>query len=99
MKVLSKSFLLHLEETITIGELKVTALASVMGTKEGFDIEFADHYNIFYMGLPIEGYGNWSKFRDFHKEMGIDFDKHLTSKFEEIFTVETVKEFVNKIEF
>lgn len=99
MKLIAKSFVLHLEETITVGELKTTLLASVMGTKEGFDIEYTDQIDTSYMGMEIKGYQNWRKFRDFHKEMGIDFDAYLQKKFEEIFTVEAVKKYVNKITF
>ncbi len=99
MKLQSKSFMLILEEDVTIGELKLTLLAQVMGTKEGFDIEFMDHYDITYMGIEIKGYDNWRKFRNFHKEMGIDYDFHLIKKFNEIFTVEAVKKIVNKVTF
>jgi hypothetical protein len=99
MKLQSKSFMLHLTEDITIGELKMTLVAQVMGTKEGFDIEFIDSYDISYMGIEVKGWQNWKKFRDFHKEMGIDYDAHINKKFEEIFNVATVKKYVNKIEF
>ena len=99
MKVQSKSFMLMLTEEVQVGELKTTLVAQVMGTKEGFDIEFIDQIDTSYMGIPIEGYLNWKKFRDFHKEMGIDFDAHLQTKFEGIFTKDAVKKYVNKIEF
>ena len=99
MKLTSKSFMLILEETITIGELKATLEAQVMGTKDSFDIEFLDIDEITYMGTPIEGYANWRKFKEFHKEMGIDFSSHINKKFDEIFTQEVVKEFVNKVKF
>jgi imidazole glycerol phosphate synthase subunit HisF len=99
MKLESKSFMLTLTEDVQIGELKVTLIAQVMGTKEGFDIEFMDQIYTSYMGIPIEGYLNWKKFRDFHKEMGIDFTAHLQTKFDEIFTIATVKKYVTKIEF
>jgi len=98
MKLVSKSFMLHLEEDITIGELKMTLLAQVMGTKEAFDIEYTDNYNISYMGIEIKGYQDWKKFREFHKGMGIDYEAHIQKKFDEIFNVASVKEYVNKIE-
>lgn len=99
MKLTSKSFMLHLEEDITIGELKATLVAQVMGDKDSFDIEYIDNYNISYMGIEIKGYENWKKFRAFHKEMGIDFDAHMSKKFNEIFTQDAVKEIVNKVTF
>ena len=99
MKLVSKSFMLMLTEDVQVGELKATLVAQVMGTKEGFDIEFTDQYDISYMGIEISGWQNWKKFRDFHKDMGIDYDAHLQKKFEEIFNVESVKKYVNKITF
>jgi len=99
MKLQSKSFMLHLEEEVTIGELKATLVAQVMGTKEGFDIEFIDTYDISYMGIEIKGYDNWNKFRKFHKEMGIDFDAEFNKKFDVIFTKEAVGEIVKDVKF
>ena len=99
MKLTAKSFMLNLEETITVGELKANLVAQVMGTKEGFDIEFMDIIDITYMGIEINGWQNWKKFREFHKEMGIDFQAHIDKKFDEIFTKEAVEEFVKKIKF
>ena len=99
MKLTAKSFMLNLEETITVGELNANLVAQVMGTKEGFDIEFMDIIDITYMGIEINGWQNWKKFREFHKEMGIDFQAHIDKKFDEIFTKEAVEEFVKKIKF
>ena len=99
MKLQSKSFMLMLTEEVQIGELKTTLVAQVMGTKEGFDIEFMDQINTSYMDIELGGWQNWKKFRDFHKEMGIDYDAHLQKKFEEIFNVASVKKYVNKVEF
>jgi hypothetical protein len=99
MKLQAKSFMLTLTETVKVGELETTLVAQVMGTKEGFDIEYTDQMNTSYMGIELNGWQNWKKFRDFHKEMGIDYDTYLQKKFEEIFTVEAVKKYVNKIEF
>jgi len=99
MKLTAKSFMLNLEETITVGELKLTAVAQVMGDKDSFDIEFSDVTDVSYMGIEINGWQNWKKFREFHKEMGIDFQAHIDKKFDEIFTKEIVEEFVKKIKF
>ena len=99
MRLVAKSFLLHLEEEITLGELKLTLLAQVMGTKDAFDIEHTDNFNISYMGIEINGWQDWKKFRDFHKGMGIDFDKAIQSEFEKIFDVPNVKLFVDRVAF
>ena len=97
MKLTHKSFMLNLEETVTVGELKTTLIAQVMGDKDNFDIEFMDHDETTYMGIPIDGYNNWKKFKQFHLDMGIDFGAILSAKFDEIFTKSAVKEFASKI--
>ena len=99
MNLISKSFLLTLAEEVNIGELEMTLVAQVMGDKNGFDIEHLETMNVTYMGVPIEGYQNWKKFRDFHKEMGIDFDKAIDSEFEKIFDKPNVQQFVDKVKF
>ena len=99
MKLESKSFMLMLTENVKVGELEATLVAQVMGDKDAFDIEFCDTINISYMGIELNGYQNYKKFREFHKEMGIDFDAHLNKKFDEIFTKDVVKKFVNKVTF
>ena len=99
MKLTHKSFMLNFEETVTVGELKATVIANVMGTKTGFDIDFMDITNITYMGIDISGYQDWKKFREFHKEMGIDYHAHLLKKFNEIFTEEAIQKHVNKVTF
>lgn len=99
MKLQSKHFILTFTEDVQVGELKATLVAQVMGTKEGFDIEFTDQFDVSYMGIGISGYTDWRKFRDFHKSIGIDYDAHLNKKFEEIFNVASVKQYVDKIKF
>jgi len=99
MKLHSKHFILTLTEDVQVGELKTTIVAQVMGNKEEFDIEFTDQINTTYMGIDVSNYQDWRKFRDFHKGMGIDYDAHLQKKFDEIFTSESVKKYVNKITF
>ena len=99
MKLANKCFMLTLQEDVTIGNLKATLVAQVMGNKSGYDIEYIDTDNITYMGIDINGIQNWRKFRDFHKEMGIDFDEILSKEFDKIFTEEVVKDIVNALEF
>jgi len=99
MKLHSKHFILTLTEEVQVGELKATLVAHVMGNKDEFDIEFTDQINTSYMGIDMSNYQDWRKFREFHKAMGIDYDAHLTKKFDEIFTKEAVKVYVDKIKF
>lgn len=98
MRFVNKTTLYTLEQNVQVGELKVTLCAQAwVGQDDEMDIEFIDTENIEYMGIPISGYDNWSKFKKFHKEMGIDFDEQLSSKFDGIFTKENVKEFIKSL--
>ncbi len=94
----------NVELPIEIGQLKTTALISLHiynnedGTK-GADVEFMDQMNTTYMGVPIEGYTNWRKFLEFHKEMGINFSDLIGDKVDEVFTEEFTAEFIKDIKF
>ena len=88
MKVTQTLLMVMVEVPVQVGELKCKAQMQVcrtLGTlnepNEGEDeIEFADISDITYMGIPIEGYNNWRKFKQFHLEMGIDWDKAIAQK-------------------
>jgi hypothetical protein len=92
MKVTQTLLMVMVEVPVQVGELKCKAQMQVCRTlghlenvNEGEDdIEFADISDITYMGIPIEGYNNWRKFKQFHLEMGIDWDKALAQKIEEM---------------
>ena len=92
MKVTSKLLMLMVEVQIEMGELKCNAQMQVcrhLGQVETHnemedEIEFADISDITYMGIPIQGYNNWKKFKQFHLEMGIDWDKALAQKIAEM---------------
>jgi len=99
MKLSSKGFILNLEEKISIGELTAVLVCQVNGDKQQFDLHFIDLGEITYMGIPIDGYDNWRKFKDFHLGMGINFSKLIDEKFNEVFTKEAVKEIVDKVKF
>lgn len=89
---------------IKIGELQLTAEAQmwVYKNKDGtktVDADFADITEITYMGIPIVGYENFNKFKKFHKEMGIDFDKAINEEYEKVMGDDAVKELAKKITF
>jgi hypothetical protein len=58
-----------------------------------------DTLNTTYMGIEVNGYDNWLKFRKFHKEMGIDFDTLLGKEFEKVMTKEKLDKLVKDIKF
>jgi hypothetical protein len=92
MKVTQTLLMVMVEVPVQVGELKCKAQMQVcrtLGTlnepNEGEDeIEFADISDITYMGIPIQGYNNWRKFKQFHLEMGIDWDKAIAQKINEM---------------
>ena len=99
-----KSMCLHYEFDVQVGELKATLQAGVWVApkKDGgnsYDCEFEDVLNISYMGMDIKGYDNWSKFKKFHAEMGINFTELLDQEFHKVMTDEKLNKLVNEIKF
>jgi hypothetical protein len=92
MKITSKLLMVMVEVPVQLGELKCKAQMQVCRTlghlenaNEGEDdIDFADISDITYMGIPIEGYANFKKFKQFHLEMGIDWNLAIRNKLEEM---------------
>ena len=104
IKLTSKRLYLEYSFPVQTGELKATLMAMVMvsvqddGTKV-HECEFMDVENISYMGVAIEGYDNWRKFKIFHNSMGIDFDKALDKEFAKVITDEKLSQLVKNIKF
>jgi hypothetical protein len=44
------------------------------------DINDTDRTDTTYMDLPINGWENWKKLKEFHSSLGIDIDKIIDSK-------------------
>jgi hypothetical protein len=104
LKIKNKNLNLMISFPIEIGELKVVTETQVWvyknedGTNMA-DAEFTDINDITYMGIPIKGYKNWSKFKEFHLEMGIDFHKIIHETYEETVTKEAINELVKDLKF
>lgn len=97
---------LHLQYSfdVKVGELTAKLQAGVWVNKNAqgettYDCEFQDTCDTFYMGMEIKGYDNWKKFRDFHKSMGIDFDKLLDKEFEKVMTKDRLDKLVKEVKF
>ena len=78
-------------DPVQVGELKMNVINQVfvyMG-KDGViatDVDLMDREDVTYHGVPLENtYSAWRKFVDFHKEMGIDFDKLVDEATEKAF--------------
>ena len=91
MKVTSNLLMSNVEFPVQIGGLKLTVIHQlcIYKGKHGeasWEAEIIDHSDITYMGVPIESnYTNWKKFTNFHKEMGIDFDKLIREEANKVF--------------
>ena len=91
MKVEGKMLTVNITHDICVGELKATLQAHVIMNDDGSsEIDFSDICDITYMGMSINGYAAWKKFKAFHMEMGIDFGKIVTDEFDRVFTAEAV---------
>jgi hypothetical protein len=104
IKITSKCLHLTASFPIEIGELKLIAEAMIFvnKNKEGHnvaEVDFADITNTTYMGVPIDGYENWTKFVKAHKEIGIDFDKAIQNKFYEVLTEEAIDDLIKDLVF
>jgi hypothetical protein len=92
IKLESKLEFFNLSAPVEIGPLKVTLIAQVIVCEGKIDcIEFMDIENQTYMGMEIS---DWRKFVDMNKEWGINYNKVLDEKFEEIFEGSIVKKII-----
>lgn len=104
LKITTKVLRVNVDFPIEVGQLKTTATAQlyIYHNKDGSkrcDVDFMDQRDTTYMGISIEGYENYRKFRDFHKEMGIDFDDLLDKEFDKVWTEEFTDEFIKDFNF
>ena len=92
IKLESKLEFFNLSAPVEIGPLKVKLIAQVIVCEGKIDcIEFMDIENQTYMGMEIS---DWRKFVDMNKEWGINYNKVLDEKFEEIFEGSIVKKII-----
>jgi hypothetical protein len=92
IKLESKLEFFNLSTPVEIGPLKVKLLAQVIVDEGKIDcIEFMDIENQTYMGMEIS---DWRKFVDMNKEWGINYNKVLDEKFDEIFEGNIVKKII-----
>jgi hypothetical protein len=92
IKLESKLEFFNLSAPVEIGPLKVKLIAQVIVCEGNIDgIEFMDIENQTYMGMEIS---DWRKFVDMNKEWGINYNKVLDEKFDEIFEGNIVKKII-----
>jgi hypothetical protein len=87
---------------VTVGDVKATLDMSLVVWKDDsdeevqFETEFTDVTNITYRGMEIEGYGKWTKFKEFHMEMGIDYEALIQAEYDKVVTDEVVNKLVKE---
>ena len=92
IKLEGKLEFFNLSAPVEIGPLKVKLIAQVIVCEGKIDcIEFMDIENQTYMGMEIS---DWRKFVDMNKEWGINYNKVLDEKFDEIFEGNIVKKII-----
>jgi hypothetical protein len=90
IKIEGKLEMINLSAPVEVGELKANLIAQVIVVKGKIDcIEFVDIEKPTYRGIEIS---DWKKFVNMNKEWGMDYNKVLDEKFEEIFEESVVKE-------
>lgn len=91
MEVTCSTLMFNVKTPVQVGELKMNVIhqVCVYSGKDGVitnDIDLMDHTDVTYHGVPLDNtYSAWRKFVDFHKEMGIDFDKLVDEAIEKAF--------------
>ena len=105
MEVTRSTLMFNVKTPVQVGELKMKVISQVcvyMG-KNGIitkDVDFMDHEDVTYHGVPLENtYSAWRKFVDFHKEMGIDFDKLIDEESAKIVNKSTACELVDEYRY
>ena len=100
-KIKSKTVFVNVENTIKIGNedaIEATLVHSVIAYEKenggvGVDIDFIDIEDVKFLGIPVEGgYSGYNKFKAQMLELGIDVDKLVDEKAEDIIETETVNE-------
>jgi len=85
MKIVNKLLMVSVQLPVKVGGLECIAEFQVCRDlnadpddwQNSDDIDFIDITDISYLGVPIKGGDNWSKFRKFHKEFGIDWNQAI----------------------
>lgn len=100
IRVLSKTLMVQLGVPVEVGPIKLTNVFQVSiyhSSSNGieFDIDDYDYQDITYMGMKVDSdYKSFNKFKDFHKEMGIDLVKLITDESARILSPEMMTKWV-----
>ena len=90
---------------VKVGDIKAVLDMSLVVWKDDEDnsiqheTEFTDISYITYRGMEIQGYEKWNKFKEFHKEMGIDYDTLIQAEYDKVVTDKAISKLVKELDF
>jgi hypothetical protein len=90
---------------VEVGDIKATLDMSLVVWKDDsdeevqYETEFTDISHITYRGMEIQGYNKWNKFKEFHKEMGIDYEELIQAEYDKVVTDKVVNKLVKETKF
>ena len=101
--ITNKMLMVTFEFPIEVGQVKTNALAQAYVSRGQSgeivgDFEFMDQENTTYMDMPVTGYDAWKKLKEFHLEFGVDLQKLIDKKFDEVVTEDFEKEFLKQFD-
>jgi hypothetical protein len=98
MKITRKSLNVNFEHDVTVGNAIEATLCHIAWISENdkgevdIELDFADIENVKFMGIPIEGYEGYKKFKETMKGMGINVSELMDKKAAELITDEDMEQ-------
>ena len=102
MKVLRKTVLLTLSIPVQVGglvadmEYQFSIFEGSVKGKPTAEYEWVDLIDIYFQGVALT---NYNKFKDFHLEMGIDYDRLLHDKAEAILSDKVISDLIKSVNY
>ena len=102
--IVNKTLMVDFEFPIEVGQVKLLALGQAYVSRDSKsgevlgDFDFIDQSNTTYMDMPVSGYDAWKKLREFHLEFGVNLQKLIGDKFDEVVNDDFKKEFLQQFD-
>lgn len=97
MKIKNKTLNVNFEHDVTVGNAIEATLCHIAWISENdkgeldIELDFTDIENVKFMGVPIEGYEGYKKFKATMLGMGINVDKLMDEKAAQLITDENME--------
>ena len=100
MKIETKSLCVNFTHDVVVGntiEATLVHMAWIHENKNGevdvdVEVDFSDIENVKFMGVPIDGYEGYKKFKTTMLDLGIDVNKLMDEKASQLITDDVVKQ-------